>query len=251
MAKVGGLLQAMYVGGYDLSGDFASLDTVQSSRRVIETTALNVTSHERIHGRTDGRIEGTAHFNTAAGQSHPVLSEMPTSDTMAIYTIGTTIGDPAAVIANAKQVSYGFREKEDGAVELKMAAVSDRYGLEWGRLLTAGRRTDTTGTNGSPYDWGAGVGTSTFGLQAYLMVFSLTGTNVVVTLQESSDNAGDTYAAVTGGAFTSVTAAPAFQRIATATNLSVERYLRATTTGTFTNAQFAVVVVRNLAGAPG
>lgn len=248
MAKVGGLLQACWVGGYDLSGDVSALDTVQASRRPIDVTALNTTSHERIGGRTDGRIEATGHFNDAAARSHVVLSEMPTTDTQVIYCIGTTLGDPAAAMANAKQVSYSTAEKEDASLEVKMAAVSDRTGLEWGRLLTPGTVTHTEGTNGAPYDFGA---ETTFGLQAYLMVFALTGTNVVVTLQESSDNDADTYEAVTGGAFASVTSAPSFQRIATATDLTVEQYLRPVTTGTFTSATFAVVVVRNLAGAPG
>jgi hypothetical protein len=52
---------------------------------------------------------------------------------------------------------------------------------------------------------------------------------------------------VTGGGFTQVTAAPFSQRIATATNLAVERYLRATTTtsGGFSEMTFAVLVCRN------
>ena len=37
------------------------------------------------------------------------------------------------------------------------------------------------------------------------------------------------------------------RRVATATNASVERYLRVVTTGTFSDAQFSVQVVRNLA----
>lgn len=242
MPKASGLMQALFCGGFDLSGDFASVDTIQTSRRVIDVTGLNTSSRERIYGRGDGRIDGTTHFNDAAGRGHDVLSVMPTTDTMFISCVGTTLGDPAAAMARAKQVTYGTRVKEDGGIEAKVSAVSDLYGVEWGRLLTAGKRTDTTATNGSSYDFGAA---SASGLHAYLMVFSLTGTNVVVTLEQSSDNGvGDAWAAVTGGAFTSATAAPSLQRIATADGQAVERYLRAVTTGTFTDAQFAVVVVR-------
>jgi hypothetical protein len=49
---------------------------------------------------------------------------------------------------------------------------------------------------------------------------------------------------VTGGGFTAATGITT-QRIATAVGQTVERYLRVTTTGTFTNAVFAVSVCRN------
>jgi len=82
------------------------------------------------------------------------------------------------------------------------------------------------------------------GLVAYLQVFSFSGTSVTATIQESSNNgAGDAFAAVTGGAFTAVSAAPATQRIATATNLAVERYLRVALTGTYSSAVLAIVVI--------
>ncbi|WP_372352624.1 hypothetical protein [Streptomyces sp. KL116D] len=88
-------------------------------------------------------------------------------------------------------------------------------------------------------------GAANFGLQAYLHVFAFTGTSVTVKLQESSDNGvGDPWADVTGGAFTAATAIGA-QRIETARGLTVKRYLRAVSTGTFTSATFAVSVNRN------
>ncbi|MBH1939044.1 hypothetical protein I5Q34_33115, partial [Streptomyces sp. AV19] len=48
----------------------------------------------------------------------------------------------------------------------------------------------------------------------------------------------------TGGAFTAATGVTS-ERIATAAGQTVERYLRVVTTGTFSNAVFAVSVVRN------
>ena len=106
-------------------------------------------------------------------------------------------------------------------------------------------RTDTGAANGSSLD--LGTGSTAFGLQAYLQVLSFTGTDATITIQESSDNgAGDAWAAVTGGAFTQVTAGPVVERIQTARDQTVERYLRVatTTTGGFSDLQFVVAVHR-------
>ncbi|MGH3587159.1 MAG: hypothetical protein ACRDQ0_12630, partial [Pseudonocardia sp.] len=83
-----------------------------------------------------------------------------------------------------------------------------------------------------------------FGLQAWLHVFSFTGTSCTVKIQESSDDAaGDAFADVTGGAFAAASAVGA-QRIATGA-INVERYLRIVTTGTFSECTFAVTACRN------
>jgi hypothetical protein len=84
-----------------------------------------------------------------------------------------------------------------------------------------------------------------FGLQAYLHVTAFTGTNATFAIQSSSDNgAGDAWAAVTGATFTANTGV-GWERIQTARDASIERYLRVAATGTFSSVTFAVVVVRN------
>jgi hypothetical protein len=147
----------------------------------------------------------------------------------------------------AKQVNYDPDRGTDGSLAFTVNALSNAYGLEWGNQVTAGLRTDTGVTAGSAYD--SGAATTNFGLQAYLQVTAFDGTDITIKLQESSDNSGDAYADVTGGGFTQVTAGPTFERIATATNLAVERYLKVTTvtTGGFNSCTFAVMVVRNQA----
>jgi hypothetical protein len=85
---------------------------------------------------------------------------------------------------------------------------------------------------------------SAFGAQAYLQVTAFAGTSVTVAVQDSADNAS--FTTITGLTFTAVTAAPAWQRLATANNATVRRYLRVITTGTFNPATFAVVLDRNL-----
>jgi hypothetical protein len=69
---------------------------------------------------------------------------------------------------------------------------------------------------------------------------------VTMVIEESSDNGGgDAFAAVVGGTFTQVTAAPDSERIVTGT-IAVEQYLRVSTTtsGGFTSVQFVVSISR-------
>ena len=121
-----------------------------------------------------------------------------------------------------------------------MQALGNGYGVEWGHQLTAGLRTDTEATNGASIDTGA---SAAFGAQAYLQVTAFTGTSVTVTIQDSADDSS--FAAVTGLAFTAVSAAPAFERVTTAVGATVRRYIRVVTTGTFNPATFAVVINKN------
>lgn len=242
MAKQAGLAQAFYVGGYNISGDVGSVDSTAITRQVLPATGIDKTSMERIVGRKDGSISWMTYFNTAAGQQHAALSGLPRTDTQIIYASGTSIGATAAA-AVAKQMNYDVAMADNGAFTVKVEAQANSYGLEWGRLMTAGVASQSGAGSLTSYDGGAAT---SFGLQAYLQVFSFTGTSITVTLEESSDNGvGDAWAAVTGGAFSAVSAARQHQRIQTSRGLTVERYLRVTTTGTFSAATFAVVVVRN------
>jgi hypothetical protein len=243
VAKTSGLGDNFYVDGYDLSGDTNSLSSVSGGNSPIVVTGINKSAMERIGGRRDGAMSWTSYFNpTLLTGAHARYSTLPTTDIVASYFRGTSLGDPSASIV-AKQIGYDGNRADDGAFTLAVEAQANGYGLEWGKSLTAGQRTDTTATNGTSVDFG--TGSTAFGLQAYLHVFAFTGTSVTVKLQESSDNgAGDAFADVTGGAFTAATGITS-QRIATASGQTVERYLRIVTTGTFSNATFAVSVARN------
>jgi hypothetical protein len=225
-----------------VSGDINSLGTISGGNAPLDVTGINKSAYERIGGRRDGTMEFVAYFNTALGQAHPRLSTLPTADVHLYYARGTTLGNPAACMI-AKQINYDGTRADDGMFTFAVQAQANGYGLEWGLQMTAGVRTDTAATNGTSVDFG--TGSTTFGLQAYLQVFAFTGTSVTVSLEESSDNgAVDPWTAVTGGAFTAATGVTA-QRIATSAVQTVERYLRVVTTGTFSNAQFAVMVNRN------
>jgi len=147
-----------------------------------------------------------------------------------------------AASLTGKRTSYPVTRAADGAMGTGTEILSNADQLNYGLALTAGKRTDTTGTNGTGVDFG--TGSTTFGMVAYLHVFAFTGTSITVTIQESSDNGGtDPFAAVTGGAFTAATGITA-QRIETSLTQTVERYLRAVSSGTFNPCTFAVMAKR-------
>lgn len=247
MSKSSGLGDALYLAGFDASGDIQALSNIGGGPAALDFTAINKSAYERKGGIRDGRIEYTAFFNHDADTdaTHDKLSALPTTDQIVTYCRGTTLGNPAACLVS-KQINYDGTRGNDGAFTFAVSAQANGYGLEWGKLLTAGTRTDTEATDGSSVDFG--TGSTDFGLQAYLHVLSFTGTDVTISLEESSDDGGtDAFAAVTGGAFTEVTSGPTSERIATADDQTVERYLRVVTatSGGFTNLEFVVVVIRN------
>lgn len=245
MAPSTGIGAGLLVGGVDLSGDTGAVQRIACPRTVLDLTDITQSAPERALALKDGGIDWMSWFNPAAGRSHLTLSALPRTDTQVMYLHRRlTQGTPAAVMT-AKQVTYDGNRTQDGGYSLSVASVSNAYGLEWGHSLAEdGIHTSTGAEDLTGFDDGAGAATD-FGLQAYIQVTALTGTNVVVTIEDSDDDGTDPYTAVTGAAFTSVTAVPAFERIQTSRTENVKEWLRLAVTGTFTLATFAVVVVRN------
>lgn len=246
MAKEHGLGAAFYLDGVDLSGDTNSLGRINKGLSPIVQTGIDKYAPERVSGLLDGGFTWVSYFNPA--NAHPALDDMPRGDRVVTYVHkGTELGTPVASCV-AKQVSYDPTRAATGELTLNVDVQSNAWWLDWGFALTAGKRVDTAATNGSSVDFGIPGGTNAynFGLQAYLHVFEFTGTNATVKLQQSSDNGvGDAWADVVGGGFTQITSGPGAQRLSTARNLSVERYLRVATTGVFTSMTFAVSVTVN------
>jgi hypothetical protein len=160
------------------------------------------------------------------------------------YCRGTLLGAPAASQV-CKQTNYDPTRGNDGSLNLAVSSPSNSYGVDWGEQLTAGQVNHATPTNGTAVDFngkgGAGVSTA-FGIQAFLHVFALTGTTVTFTIEDSADGSTG-WASI--GAFTAVTTAPQAQRIQTARDQAVRRFLRVVSSGTFSSVDFAVAVDRN------
>lgn len=235
MAKQSGLGDNFYIGGFDLSGDVSSVDAISGPLATLDVTPINSFGNQRIGGLRDGDMQFTSFFNPSAGQEHLALSTLPRTDVIASYFRGTTLGNASACI-NGKQVNYDGTRDNSGALTLKVEVQANSFGLEWGRMITAGLRTDTTATTGPAFDQGAG---GTHGAQAYLQLIALTGTSVDVTVTHATTSGG-TYSTLID--FGSLTTSGAARGTAAGT---VNEFLKVATSGTFTSATFAVTLVLN------
>ena len=242
MAIEAGLADQLFVSGYDLSSDVGSIQRIAAPSGVLDITPINTSGHVRIYSHFDGAIDFGQYFNDAALAEHVALkAKAAGADRVATYFHGSGIGEVAAGMI-AKQITYDWSRGQDGSLTGTTNLLANAKGLEWCDQLTAGKRTDTSATNGSSLNNGAATN---LGLAAYLQVFSVVGTSVTVAVQSSSDNGGgDPFAAVL--TFTAVAAgALGEERKATATlTTAVEQYLRVATSGTFSSAVFAVCATR-------
>lgn len=240
MAKQSGLGDALYVAGVDLSGDTAEIRRASGGPSPINVTAINSSGVERLGGKIDGSLEVVSLWNPTG--AHAEWSALPTADVVACYFRGTTVGG-AALGMVAKQANYDPTRADDGSITARVNLMANGYGLEWGKSLTAGIQTDSGASSGTAVDFEA---TQTLGLRAYLQVFAFTGTDATVTIQDSTDGSTG-WAAVGGAAFTQITSGPTSERIETGGSEQVKRYLRVstTTTGGFSDLQFAVVCAQN------
>lgn len=244
MAKQSGLGARLLVDGFNVSGDITAIGAITGSAEELDPTAIDKEARERILGLRDGGIDATSWWNPgpAADAAHQVYKTLPRTDRVVSYLHRASLGAPVASLVG-KQMNYDGERAQNGAFTLSVESLANGYGRDWGVLATPGIRTDTGATNGASID--LGTGTLTFGLQAYLHLLAFTGTSVTVALQGSSDNGvGDAFAAITGGSFGAQTGIGSW-RIATSATQAIERYLRVVTTGTFSNAVFAVAVCRN------
>lgn len=240
--KTSGIGDRFYIDGFDASGDTQQLNKISGGPNPLNVTDITQGGYARLGGELGGEINWASFWDVAANQAHANLSGLTRSSRIVSYFHQpTAVGADAASMV-AKQIGYDPNRQADGMLTAALAAQnSDGYPLEWGVALTAGIRTDTGATNGASVD---GLAATSFGAQAYLHVFGVTGTSVTVKLQDSADNT--TFADISGAAFLAATTAGA-QRLALTAGSTVRRYVRAVTTGTFTNAQFAVNFVRNVA----
>lgn len=238
-----GLGDNFYVGGYDVSGDVSQIPRIGGGPAAHPVTAISHRAVARIGGLFDASMSWSTYFNPSEGQAHERFSAIPGTDEVATYCRDTVLGNPGAALVGKRIIHSGSRTQDGGFTFEVEAQAAAGIGLEWGRQGTAGPRADTEPTDGDSIDDGAA---SEFGLSAYLHVFDLVGDDVTIAIEESADDGdADTWAAVTGGAFAEVTAAHTSERIATAPDLAVEQYLRVVSSGTFTSATFAVLLVRH------
>jgi hypothetical protein len=213
MAKQTGLGDNFFIDGHDLSGDVNSLSTVSASRPVLDVTGINQSGMDRVQGLGDGEITFVTWFDDGTNLAHTAVAGLPTTDVVVLYTRGTAWSATVQCLAS-------------GGVP-----------LEWGVLLTAGAITHSSSSSTSDKDDGA---SSSSGLAAYIQMVDINSGTPTVKIEDSTN--GSSWADLVS--FTAVANGnePTAERVEVSGN--VNRYLRITSTGTFSNAKFIIMYRR-------
>jgi len=235
MSKKTGLGSRFFVGGYDLSGDTNALSKIGGGAGLIDVSAINGEAFERLGGKRDGGLDFTSLFNTAAGASHPVLSALPTADVVGMWAQAASVGARGGALV-AKQADYPLAQAADGAMTANVSLMANNYGVHFGRMLTAGLRTESTATNGASIDT---LASASFGASIFLVCTALGSGTPTIKVQDSADDSS--WADLTGGTFGTV-AALDNEVIQTGATQAVRQYIRVITTGTFANLSFVCLI---------
>jgi len=236
MAKKSGLGQQIFVHGYDLSGDVATIDNAGSPRNLLDITAVNASATERLVGLSDGNLSVSSWFNDATEQEHAAFSGLVTTDRVITWAFGATRGDVAACLV-AKQLNYDGSRGTDGSLSFSIDTQANGVALDWGNTLTTGKETHSSAAVSTSRDDGATTG---YGLVGILSVTDVDSGTATVNIQQSADNV--TFANILGFVAVSAAAAPTAQRLTLSG--AILRYLRVSTTGTFSNCDFCMVTRR-------
>jgi len=244
MAIGNGIGARLLVGEYNLSGNTLAIPRMQAEAASLDYTTIDKEGVARKLGRRTGAMDFQVAFDDATGATHDAFSGLPTTDVAATYVNGTTRGN-ATWSTIGKQLNYDWSNPSDGRLVGAVSILSNNYGLQGGRALTAGIENATGAGNLTGYDELGEAGSTDFGAAAYLHVTGFTGTSCTVTIQDSDDNgSGDAYDAC-GLTFTAVTAATS-QRIQTASATeNIKRWLRVNLAGTFSSIDLVVTVIRH------
>jgi hypothetical protein len=236
MAKQTGLTDNFYIDGHDLSGNVTSVDTISGSKATLDTPVIESAGMVRLAGHGSGEISFTTWFDDGTNLEHTALAALPTTDVVVLYTRGVASDSPAAGIT-AKQINYDGSKGSDKALTLNVQCLTDSVPLEWGVLLTAGAITQSSAGSESSKDDSA---SSSSGIAAYLQIVDINSGAPTITIEHSANNSSWStllsFTAVSDGA------EPTAER-KTASG-TVNRYLRVTSTGTFSNAKFIIAYRR-------
>jgi len=238
MAKQTGLGDAFYIGGYNLSGDVSSVDTVSARRATVDTPVIEKSAMVRLPAMGDGEISFTSWFDDGTDLSHTALKSLVTTDREVLYCRGTDASSPTAMLV-AKQINYDFSRGTDKSLSASIQCLSNGTALEWGQLFAAEATQSSAGSTASKDD----SASSANGLAAVLQIVSINTGTPTFKIQDSPNDSDWTdlvsFSAVANGA------EPASERVSVTG--TVNRYLRITSTGTFNNAKFIVAYRRGTA----
>jgi len=237
MAKTNGLNCRLYVEGYDLSGDANSLSGLGYTNELLDVTTLDVSAKKRLIGTVDTEMSFDAWFDNAASHQHAVWSsnsgKLPTTDQDILIPMGSAVGDQFVGLI-AKEGTYNVARSGGSAISATASFSANGSTAEYGEMLTAFDDTHSSAGSGTVVDSGA---SSSNGGTGFLQLLSLDSGSVTVNLQEATSSGG-TYTNFMTFSTVAAAAAPSAERL---TNTgTVQRYIKVTTTGTFSNAKIVV-----------
>jgi hypothetical protein len=240
MPKQASLGDRLLVDGADLSGDVNAIGNLSSPRPTVDATGINSLASEVFLMRGDGRIGLTAFFNADSARAHPILSALPTGDVLVSYLRSTLRGNPAACLV-AKQIDYAGTKGADGSLTFQVEAQANAVALEWARQITAGEETHASATSSPGLDERP-AGSTALGGSGYVHVREVGSGTPTFLLEDSADSTDGLDG--TWAALISFGAIATRQAVRGTVTGNVDRWLRATTTGTFTDADFVMAFRR-------
>ena len=235
MAKQTGLADAFYIDGHDLSGDITSVDTVSGRRATLEVPVISKSGMVRLAGHADGEISFTTWFDDGTNLSHTALSVRPTGDVVVLYCRGIAASSPAAMLV-AKQINYDPTKGQDRAWSAAVQCLGQGNPLAWGQLFAAEATQGSAGSTSSKDDGAS----SANGLEAVIQILDINSGAPTFKIEDSPNDSSwsdlVTFSAVSDGA------EPIAERVTVSG--TVNRYLRITSTGTFSNAKYVLAYRR-------
>ena len=237
MAKQTGLNSRLYVEGNDLSGD-ANGFSISETLENYDVTTLDSPAVKRITGRTDATVGVNAFFDAASTHISAVATAnsgtLPEVDQEVLIPFGSSIGSACAGFV-AKQSDYTTSGATGSPLTVSVNYTINAVSPMMGKMLTAH---DDTFSSASSNDSLDNTSSTASGGSAMLQVFSLGSGTVDVKIEDSANDS--TWADLVS--FTSASGSTSERVIISGT---IRRYVRVTTSGTFTDAKIACAIVRD------
>lgn len=225
----------VYVNGRDLGPYFKSASPSLAAQAV-ESTTFGKNSKTYIAGLKEHKLSLAGFFDGTTSAVDDILQTalgVNSDQLVVVYPVGdTAIGDIGYAM-RAKETGYGVTAPVEGLVDVSAEFVGcddiDRV------ISLHVMGAETTATSGSSVDNSSGT---TDGGAAHLHVTAFSGTSITVKVEHSTDNAAWSDLIT----FTAATAAGTSER--GTSSGTVNRYVRATWTGTFSSATFHLAFSR-------
>lgn len=137
-------LSNLYAGGRDLSGDVGVINSILGNAAQLDVSTINALGMGRLSGRRDSSFSFNSWFNPTG--AHATLRNIPADDVPLLFAMPPSAGGKAAMLVG-RQVSYEMTVNSDlsAAFAVNMPGAIG-VPVEWGRLITDGKRTDTGAT---------------------------------------------------------------------------------------------------------